>query len=63
MFTYLLPPIALAVFCLGIALVTNTICAGRRGFWSENTGVTLVMSSFGFGLLLGWFISISQYGL
>ncbi len=63
MFTYLLPPIALAIFFLGIALVANTICAGRSGFWSENTGVSLVMSSFGFGLLLGWFISVSQYGL
>lgn len=63
MFAYLLPPIALAIFCLGIALVANTICAGRRGFWTESTGVSLIMSSVGFGLLAGWFISISQYGL
>ncbi len=63
MFAYLLPPIAIAIFFLGIALVANTIASEQRGYWGENIGTTLVISSVGFGLLAGWFISISQYGL
>ena len=63
MFAYLLPPIALAIFCLGIALIANTIASEQRGYWGENIGTTLVISSVALGWLLGGLISITIYGL
>ena len=63
MFAYLLPPIALAIFFLGIALIVNTIASEQRGYWGENIGTTLVISSVALGWLLGGLISITIYGL